>query len=133
MVMPLARRALAGSNWMRRPAVSTAMAESLRGAIWKRGWKRASIDSDSAALPASASAPRSFSAAASVTVTWGGVRSGAGSPSTWDSSPLVAICSMMSLPPTSSPSMYSCGMVGQLPKALMPSRISASASTLTWA
>jgi hypothetical protein len=63
----------------------------------------------------------------------GGVRSGTGSPSAACSSPLLAICSTMSLPPTSSPSMYSCGIVGQSPYCLMPSRISGSDSTSTWA
>ena len=47
-----------------------------------------------------------------VTVTDGGVRSGGGMPSAWCNSPLAAIWVMMSLPPISSPSMYSCGIVG---------------------
>ena len=38
-----------------------------------------------------------------------------GRPSADCRSPLLAICSMMSLPPTSSPRMYSCGIVGQSP------------------
>jgi hypothetical protein len=45
----------------------------------------------------------------------GGVRSGGGRPSAVCRSPLLAICSMMSLPPTSSPRMYSWGIVGQSP------------------
>ena len=40
---------------------------------------------------------------------------GGGRPSAVCSSPLEAICSMMSQPPTSSPPMYSCGIVGQSP------------------
>ncbi|KAG0755538.1 hypothetical protein G6F22_020580 [Rhizopus arrhizus] len=115
MVMPLARRALARSNCTRRPLDSAAIAPSSCGASWKFGWKPASMVSCSAAPGASASAPFSISTAAGVTVMLGGVRSGAARPSTLLSSPLAAICSTMSLPPTSSPSMYSCGMVGQSP------------------
>ena len=117
MVMPSARRALAGSNWMRRPSLSTAIAFALALAIWKLGRKLPSIDSASALpSPESASALRSISAAAGVTVTLeGGVRSIGGRPSASFSSPLLAISSMMSLPPTSSPPMYSCGIVGQSP------------------
>lgn len=37
----------------------------------------------------------------------------------------------MSLPPTNLPSMYTCGIVGQLENSLMPSRTSGSVSTLT--
>jgi hypothetical protein len=61
----------------------------------------------------------------------GGVRSGAATPSSSCSSPELSMPSMMSLPPTSSPPMYSCGIVGHWPYSLMPSRISGSASTST--
>jgi hypothetical protein len=64
---------------------------------------------------ASAIARRIAAAASSVTVICGGVRSGAGTPRASCSSPLLSICSMMSLPPSSSPSTYSCGIVGHWP------------------
>ena len=116
MVMPSARRALARSNCTRTPLDSLAMALASNCASWKFGWNCALIDSASAAPgPASATAFCSISAAAGVMVIAGGVRSGASRPSSVASSPELVICSMMSLPPTSSPSMYSCGMVGQSP------------------
>jgi hypothetical protein len=65
--------------------------------------------------PASLMALRSMSIAAVPMEIVGGVRSGGGRPRAPCSSPEFAICSMMSLPPTSSPPMYSCGMVGQSP------------------
>jgi hypothetical protein len=61
----------------------------------------------------------------------GGVRSGAGTPSSPCISPLVTMERTMSAPPTSSPFTYNCGMVGQLPNSLMPWRIASSANTLT--
>jgi len=60
-------------------------------------------------------ASRIAAAALSVIVICGGVRSGFGAPNRSCSSPLPYIDWMMSLPPTSSPFTYSCGIVGQLP------------------
>ena len=86
---------------------------------------------ETSSAPASASAPFSTSAARGVTVTLGGAAGAASGPSRVASSPEAWSWRTMSEPPRNSPLTYSCGIVGQSEKALMPSRIAGSASTLT--
>src|SRR6185437_13594234 len=131
ITMPRARCALAGSKCTSRPLACATMSWAPAGASWKPALWSGPI-SRCKATPCAFEVPwRIASAAASVMVISGGVRSGAATPNSVCSSPLPYIWLMMSAPPTSSPPTYSWGMVGHSPYSLMPSRISGSSSTLT--